>query len=366
MTGADVRPCSAVGPLPVPPAPSRAGGGVAAAVQRAQGARRRARVPGRGQMRIGRGLPAHRGGTDRPDRTRGGTEDTLVPPPPHRGGRYVQQPPYPGRGRASKSRTGGGRSGMSTSTPPARTRRPTHATTTNPSAPSASASAPSGWECCGSGTGGPATPASRPGPTLGRSACHSWARSPSPCWRRPRHGSPTASGAAIRVAGPAALVILAAGSVTALILSRRMHGDDTIVLTPSVPAEEHVFPGRIVGEVPYATNAFLVAGPTSLWSSPDHTGAAFRRRIPAPLTALGTRPPYWTDPDQWCWSARTGASGCSWSRTGRTCLGCWECSNAIPGASGTTPPTRLLTPSHRPAPGGGNAEGAPPAWRRPF
>lgn len=69
-------------------------------------------------------------------------------------------------------------------------------------------------------------------------------------------------------------------------------------MAPSVPTEERILTARIVGGVPYATQGFLVAGPTSLWSTPDPTGKAFRRRIPTTLTPIRVRPQYWRDPDQ--------------------------------------------------------------------
>ncbi|MEV0774523.1 hypothetical protein [Streptomyces sp. NPDC050428] len=106
-------------------------------------------------------------------------------------------------------------------------------------------------------------------------------------------------GAALQLFALGALVTLVASLSAAVILARRQGGDDTITMTPTPPTEDHVFAARIVGEVPYATlgPSFLVAGPTSLASSPDHTGATFRRPIPTTLTAVRVRPPYWRDPD---------------------------------------------------------------------
>lgn len=106
-------------------------------------------------------------------------------------------------------------------------------------------------------------------------------------------------GAALRFLGLCAVVVLAGCAVAAVIVHRRQRGDDTIAMTPTVatvPTEERIFVGLILGEVPYATKGFLVATPTSLWSTPDHTGTAFRRRIPATLTPIRVRPPYWRDP----------------------------------------------------------------------
>lgn len=103
-------------------------------------------------------------------------------------------------------------------------------------------------------------------------------------------------GAALRLVGLCALAVVAACSVAALFLWRSQRGDDTVALTPSVPATERSFPGRIL--VPYAVQGgYLVAGPAYLASTPDPTGAAFRREVPHTLTPLRVRPPYWTDPD---------------------------------------------------------------------
>lgn len=125
-------------------------------------------------------------------------------------------------------------------------------------------------------------------------------------------------GSALRLLGLCSLVVLVGCSAAALILRRRRRGDDTIAMTPSVPTEERILPGRIVGEVPYATQGFLVAGPTSLWSTPDPTGAAFRRRIPGTLTPVRVRPPYWRDPDHLNYGSKSVVLECE--DTGRPVL----------------------------------------------
>ncbi|MBT2396086.1 hypothetical protein [Streptomyces sp. ISL-100] len=104
-------------------------------------------------------------------------------------------------------------------------------------------------------------------------------------------------GAALRFVALCTPVVLAGCSVAALVLWRRQRGDDTIALTPSVPATEQCFLGMILGEIPYAgSGGYLVAGPGCLASTPDPTGAFFRREAPHSLTPLRVRPPYWTDP----------------------------------------------------------------------
>ncbi|WP_405501083.1 hypothetical protein OG501_20225 [Streptomyces niveus] len=120
-------------------------------------------------------------------------------------------------------------------------------------------------------------------------------------------GAPLATGtfaAALQVLGLGALVILVLCVPAALIVSRRQRGDDTIPMAPKALAKEEIFTGRIVGEVPYATKGFLVAGPASLATTPDHTGASFRRPIPRTLTPIRVRPLYWTDPDHLNYGAK--------------------------------------------------------------
>ncbi|MFB8350642.1 hypothetical protein [Streptomyces niveus] len=117
-------------------------------------------------------------------------------------------------------------------------------------------------------------------------------------------------GSALRLLGLCSLATVAACSVAALIARRRQRGDDTIAMTRTVPTKDHIFAARIVGEIPYATQGFLVAGPTYLWSTPDHTGATFRRRIPETLTPIRVRPPYWRDPDHLNYSAKAAVLEC--------------------------------------------------------
>ncbi|MGY3681446.1 hypothetical protein [Streptomyces sp. TE33382] len=105
------------------------------------------------------------------------------------------------------------------------------------------------------------------------------------------------AGAALLLTGLAVPAALAVGTVAALFLRRRQKDDDTIAVTPSVPAREHVFPGTVLGDVPYAGGGgYLVAGPAHLSSTPDPAGAAFRRETPPTLTPVRVRPPYLTDP----------------------------------------------------------------------
>ncbi|WP_033321434.1 hypothetical protein [Streptomyces yerevanensis] len=106
--------------------------------------------------------------------------------------------------------------------------------------------------------------------------------------------------AAFRLVGVCALVVVAVCSAAALVLWWRRRGDDTVAVTPVVPAAEQVFPGRILGEMPYASGTsrkgYLVVGPARLAATPDRTGAADRRHVPPTLTPVRVRPPYWTDP----------------------------------------------------------------------
>ncbi|MEV0494151.1 hypothetical protein [Streptomyces atratus] len=104
-------------------------------------------------------------------------------------------------------------------------------------------------------------------------------------------------GAALQLIGLCSPVVLAACSVAALLLWRRPSGDDTVALRPSVPAAKQCFLGVILGKIPYAgSGGYLVADPVHLASTPDPTGAFFRREVPRSLTPVRVRPPYWTDP----------------------------------------------------------------------
>ncbi|MGW0393524.1 hypothetical protein ACWDYJ_22055 [Streptomyces sp. NPDC003042] len=120
------------------------------------------------------------------------------------------------------------------------------------------------------------------------------------------------AGAALRLAGVSAVMVLAACSVAVLFLGRRQSdGDDTVAMTPSVPVTEQCFLGVIVGEVRYeGTGGYLVAGPARLASTPDPTGAAFRREVPHSLTPVRVRPPYLTDPDYPDYGGRTVVLEC--------------------------------------------------------
>ncbi|MER6344962.1 hypothetical protein ACWC10_30550 [Streptomyces sp. NPDC001595] len=104
--------------------------------------------------------------------------------------------------------------------------------------------------------------------------------------------------AAFRAVG-VALPVVAAGSWAGVLLARRRErGDDTVAVTASVPTTDRVFPGALVGEVPYARGGgFLVAGPSGLAETPDPSGVSYRRPAPATLTPVRVRPPYRTDPE---------------------------------------------------------------------
>ncbi|WP_158791179.1 hypothetical protein [Streptomyces sp. NRRL WC-3549] len=105
-------------------------------------------------------------------------------------------------------------------------------------------------------------------------------------------------GEALLVVGVCTPVVVLGCAVAGLIVARRQRGDDTIRLTPSAPEEERRFPGMVVGEVPYqGRGGWLVAGPGLLASTPDPTGAAFRREVPRGLRPVRVRPRYRLDPD---------------------------------------------------------------------
>ncbi|CAL9509663.1 hypothetical protein SUDANB105_03583 [Streptomyces sp. enrichment culture] len=108
-------------------------------------------------------------------------------------------------------------------------------------------------------------------------------------------GSP---GEAFLVVGAATPVVVAVCAVAVRVVRRGESGDDTVAVTPAFPAEQRVFPGVIVGEVPYArADGMLAAGPTGLATTPDPTGAALRREASPALTPVRARPPYRTDPE---------------------------------------------------------------------
>ncbi|MEV5940377.1 hypothetical protein [Streptomyces sp. NPDC051994] len=103
---------------------------------------------------------------------------------------------------------------------------------------------------------------------------------------------------------PTALLLTAAGAVPVLAwaawLTRRhrRRTTDTIRVAPLMPATPGCFPGRVLGEVPYAHEGFgyLVAAPGLLAATPDPTGRFARHPVPRTLTPIRVRPPYWTDP----------------------------------------------------------------------
>ncbi|WP_328492152.1 hypothetical protein OHS59_04885 [Streptomyces sp. NBC_00414] len=104
-------------------------------------------------------------------------------------------------------------------------------------------------------------------------------------------------GAALLLVGRATAVVAGACAVAAVFLRRRGRGDETIDVTPSVPTEEQHFPGRILGEVPYAEHGtHLMAADGYLATTAGHSGVAHRRVVPRTLTPLRVRHPYWSDP----------------------------------------------------------------------
>ncbi|MFD6286494.1 hypothetical protein [Streptomyces sp. NPDC060205] len=104
-------------------------------------------------------------------------------------------------------------------------------------------------------------------------------------------------GAALLLVAEATAVAVAVCAVTAVLLRRRRRGDDTIDVPPTRPTEEQHFPGRIVGEVPYAEHGtHLLAAAGLLATTMGHPGVAHRRAVPRTLTPLRVRHPYWSDP----------------------------------------------------------------------
>lgn len=105
--------------------------------------------------------------------------------------------------------------------------------------------------------------------------------------------------AAFGVVGLAVPVVAVVCAAVAVVWRRRPPRDDTVAVTPSVPAEERCFPGLIRGDVPYArtySGGFLAAGPGSLAATPDPTGAFARHEAPRSLTPVRVRRPNATDP----------------------------------------------------------------------
>ncbi|MFE7071764.1 hypothetical protein ACFU96_16950 [Streptomyces sp. NPDC057620] len=104
-------------------------------------------------------------------------------------------------------------------------------------------------------------------------------------------------GAALLLVGGATAVAAAVCAVAAVFLRRRRRGDDTIDVPPTVPTQEEHFPGRILGEVPYAEHGtHLLVGAGLLAATMGHPGVAHRRAVPRTLTPLRVRHPYWSDP----------------------------------------------------------------------
>ncbi|MCX4238296.1 hypothetical protein [Streptomyces ortus] len=103
-------------------------------------------------------------------------------------------------------------------------------------------------------------------------------------------------GAALLLVGLAVAVAVAVCVAIAVVLRLRRRGDDTIDVPPSVPTGEQHFPGRILGEVPYAERGtHLLAAAGRLATTMGHPGAAHRRAVPRTLTPLRVRHPYWSD-----------------------------------------------------------------------
>ncbi|MFE7481775.1 hypothetical protein [Streptomyces sp. NPDC057552] len=109
-------------------------------------------------------------------------------------------------------------------------------------------------------------------------------------------------GGALHLLGLSTLVVLAGCAVAAPILWWRNRGDDTIAMEPAVLTEKKVVTGAILGDVPYASNAYsvssvsLIAAPGSLETALDPVSLFHHKKIPNTLTPLRLRPPYLTDP----------------------------------------------------------------------
>ncbi|MBD0745961.1 hypothetical protein [Streptomyces sp. CBMA152] len=147
-------------------------------------------------------------------------------------------------------------------------------------------------------------------------------------WARRSGSSPRANpwqvalppAAALCVGGFAAVLAMLAGSVqdallgtagavvvglvacllTGFVLARRGTEDDTVEVAPVVPGTgEEIFPGVVLGDVPYRAGnggGFLVTGPGLFATTPDPTGAFARTSVPRTLVPQRVRRPYWTDP----------------------------------------------------------------------
>ncbi|GAA3051348.1 hypothetical protein GCM10020000_35690 [Streptomyces olivoverticillatus] len=84
------------------------------------------------------------------------------------------------------------------------------------------------------------------------------------------------------------------------VLRDRRTKSDGIEVEPLVPAEEEIFGGVILGDVPYSVEGFnvIVAGPDGLASTPDPTANIARRPVPPTLEVVRVRPSYRSDPVQ--------------------------------------------------------------------
>ncbi|MGP9019880.1 hypothetical protein ACT1U9_15970 [Streptomyces sp. BR1] len=93
---------------------------------------------------------------------------------------------------------------------------------------------------------------------------------------------------------------LAGCLLTGFVLARRGTEDDTIEVEPVAPGTgEEIFPGAVLGEVPYSAGnggGYLVTGPGLFATTPDPTGAFARTTVPRTLVPQRVRRPYWTDP----------------------------------------------------------------------
>lgn len=100
--------------------------------------------------------------------------------------------------------------------------------------------------------------------------------------------------------GAAPVLLVATAVAVWNVLRDRRTKSDGIEVEPLVPAEEEIFGGVILGDVPYSVEGFnvIVAGPDGLASTPDPTANIARRPVPPTLEVVRVRPSYRSDPVQ--------------------------------------------------------------------
>ncbi|MEU5434128.1 hypothetical protein AB0G73_12220 [Streptomyces sp. NPDC020719] len=117
----------------------------------------------------------------------------------------------------------------------------------------------------------------------------------------------------------AVAVTLVGCLLAGFVLGRRRPKDDTIEVEPVAPGSgEEIFPGAVLGDVPYRAGhggGYLVTGRGLFATTPDPTGAFARTTVPRTLVPQRVRPPYWTDPGGGDYPAETLVVEC---RDGRT------------------------------------------------